>query len=88
VSVGCITARYGNCTVHNRKALQRVVQSAQRITGATLPALQDIYSTRCYRKAKKIIKDLSHPSHILFTQLPSRKRRRHRCIKVVDRETD
>uniref|UniRef100_A0A4W5NM05 Reverse transcriptase domain-containing protein n=1 Tax=Hucho hucho TaxID=62062 RepID=A0A4W5NM05_9TELE len=31
---GCITAWYGNCSAHNRKALQRVVRSAQRITGA------------------------------------------------------
>ena len=29
----CITAWYGNCTAHNRRALQRVVQSAQSITG-------------------------------------------------------
>ena len=43
---GCITAWYGNCTVHNRKTLQRVVRSAQRITGGTLPALQDINSPR------------------------------------------
>ena len=40
---------------------------AQRITGGTLPALQDTYSTRCHRKAKKIIKDNNHPSHCLFT---------------------
>jgi hypothetical protein len=52
---GCITAWYGNCTALNRKALQRVVRSAQRITEGKLPALQDIYSTQCYRKAKKII---------------------------------
>ena len=30
---GCITAWYGNCSAHDRKALQRVVRSAQRITG-------------------------------------------------------
>jgi hypothetical protein len=48
-----------------------VVQSAQRITGGKLPALQDIYNTRCHRKTKKNIKDLSHPSHCLFTPLPS-----------------
>jgi hypothetical protein len=47
--------------------------------GGTLPALQDIYSTRCHRKAKKVIKDLSHPSHGLFTSLPSRRRRQYRC---------
>ena len=54
---GCITAWYSNSSTHNRKALQRVVRSAQRITGGKLPALQDTYTTRCHRKAKKIIKD-------------------------------
>ena len=38
---GCITAWYGNCTTLNRKALQRVVRSAHRITGGKLPTLQD-----------------------------------------------
>ncbi|KAM9398946.1 uncharacterized protein ACWYII_031350 isoform 2-T2 [Salvelinus alpinus] len=71
---GCITAWYGNCSAHNRKALQRVVRSAQRITGGKLPALQDTYTTRCHRKAKKIIKDNNHPSHCLFTPLSSRRR--------------
>ena len=31
---GCITTWYGNCSAHNQTALQRVVRSAQRITGA------------------------------------------------------
>ncbi|CDQ79456.1 unnamed protein product [Oncorhynchus mykiss] len=53
---------------------QRVVRSAQRITGGKLPALQDTYSTICHRKAKKIIKDNNHPSHCLFTLLSSRRR--------------
>ena len=51
ILAGCITAWYGNCSALNRKALQRVVRSAQRITGGKLPALQDTYTTRCYRKA-------------------------------------
>ena len=66
---GCITAWYGNCTAHNRKALQRVVRSTQRITRGKLPAFQDIYITRCHRKAKNIIKDNNHPCHCLFTLL-------------------
>ena len=70
---GCISAWYGNCTALNRKALQRVVWSAQRITGSKLPALQDTYSTRCHRKAQKIIKDNNHLSHCLFTPLSSRR---------------
>ena len=36
---------YGNCSAQNHKALQRVVRSAQRITGGKLPALQDTYTT-------------------------------------------
>ena len=70
---GCITTWSGNCTARNCSALQRVVRSAQRITGGKLPALQDIYSTRCHRKAKNIIKDNNHPSHCLFTLLSSKR---------------
>jgi hypothetical protein len=68
---GCITAWYGSCSAHNRKALQRVARSAQRITGGKLPALQDTYTTRCYRKAIKIIKDNSHRSHCLSVLCPT-----------------
>ncbi|XP_064877276.1 uncharacterized protein LOC135572772 [Oncorhynchus nerka] len=70
---GCITAWYGNCSAHKGKALQRVVRSAQRITGGKLPALQDTYTTRCHRKAIKIVKDNNHLSHCLFTPLSSRR---------------
>jgi hypothetical protein len=77
ILLGCITAWYGNC-----KALQRVVRSAQRITGGKIPALQDAYTTQCHRKAIKIIKDNNHPSHCLFTPLSSRRRGQYRCIKA------
>jgi hypothetical protein len=61
-----ITAWYGNCINLKRRALQ---------------ALQDTYSTRCHRKAKKI-KDINHPSHGLFTPLSSRKRGQYKYIKA------
>jgi predicted nucleic acid-binding protein len=77
IMLGSITAWYSNS-----RALQRVVRSAQRITRGTLPAIQDIYSTRYHKKAKKIIKDVSHPSHSLFTPLPSRRWRQYRRIKA------
>ena len=44
ILTGCITAWYGNCLVTYRKALQRVVRTAQYITGAKLPAIQDLYT--------------------------------------------
>ena len=52
------------------------------ITRSKLPALQDTYSTRCHRKAKKTIKDNNHPSHCLFTSLSSRRQGEYRCIKA------
>jgi hypothetical protein len=66
-------------SVHPHRRLSN--RSAQRITGSKLPALQDIYSARCHRKVIKIIKDNNHPSHCLFTSLPSRRRGQYRCIK-------
>ncbi len=74
ILTGCITAWFGNSTAGNRRALQRVVQTARHIVGGELPSLQDIYTRRCTRKARRIIKDSSHPSHRLLSLLPSRRR--------------
>jgi hypothetical protein len=65
-STGCISVWYGNCSASNRKTLQRVVCTAQYITGAKLPAIQDLYTRQ--RKALRIVKDFSHPR--LFSRLP------------------
>ena len=77
---GCITAWYGSCSAADRKALQRVVKTAERITGSHLPSVQGIYNSRCLRKAKKILKDNSHPGYGLFSLLPSG--RRYRSIRT------
>ena len=71
ILTNCITVWYGNCSVSNRKALQRVVKTAQRITGSSLPSIESVQSKRCLRRARSIVKDWSHPSHRLFTLLPS-----------------
>ncbi len=76
ILTGCITAWFGNSTAGNRKALQRVVWTAHHIVGGELPSLQDIYTRRCIRKARRIINDSSHPSHRLFSLLPSGRRLR------------
>ncbi|CDQ76566.1 unnamed protein product [Oncorhynchus mykiss] len=54
ILTGCITAWYGNCL-----ASDRVVCTAQYITGAELPDIKDLYSRRCQRKALKMVS--SHP---------------------------
>ncbi|KAK3545109.1 hypothetical protein QTP70_000788 [Hemibagrus guttatus] len=70
----CITAWFGNCTVSDRKTLLRIVRTAEKIIGVSLPSIMDIYSTRCIHKASSIVDDPTHLSHTLFTLLPSGKR--------------
>ena len=72
----CITAWYVNCTEKDRKSLSRVIRSAERIVGLPLPPLDDIFRTRCLRRACGILKDETHPANHLFTLLPSGRRYR------------
>ncbi len=74
IITSCITVWGGSCTDYNRKALQRIVNTAGRIIKAPLPSLQDIYSSRLTRKALTILKDDTHPAHNLIRLLPSGKR--------------
>ena len=76
ILTGCITAWYGNCSSSDPKALQRVVRKAQCIAGAKLPAIQDLYTRQCQRKALTMVKDSSHPLRRLFSLLPHCKRYR------------
>ncbi len=64
------------------KALQRVVRLADRISGSTLPSLQDIYLKRYKSRAAKIIKDSNHPGNRLFILLPSGKCFRSMMAKI------
>lgn len=78
ILTGCITGWYGNCSSFDRKALQRVMRIEELIIGHKLPSLQDIYQTRCLRKACSIIKDRTHPAHHLFATLPF-----GRCLRSI-----
>ncbi|XP_041840428.1 VPS10 domain-containing receptor SorCS2-like [Melanotaenia boesemani] len=63
-----ITVWYGSCTASCRKTLQRIVRTAEKIIGAPLPSLYDIYCTRLTRKALGIAGDPTHPvfGHISY----------------------
>ena len=74
--LACITIWYGNSLASDRKALQSVVRTAQYITGVKLPAIQELETRQCQRKALKMVKDCSHPSHRLFSLQPHSKRYR------------
>ncbi|KAK1806276.1 hypothetical protein P4O66_000147 [Electrophorus voltai] len=56
-------------TKQDRQALQRVLRSAERITHTELPDLQTIFYKRCQTKARRIVKDPTHPNNRLFSLL-------------------
>ncbi|KAK3545747.1 hypothetical protein QTP70_011320 [Hemibagrus guttatus] len=70
----CITAWFGNCAVSDRKTLQWIVRTADKIIGVSIPSITDMHTTCCIRKANSIVDDPTHHSHTLFTLLPSVKR--------------
>ncbi|KAK1785701.1 hypothetical protein P4O66_019042, partial [Electrophorus voltai] len=80
ILTGNITVWFGNSTKQDRQALQRVVRSAERITHTELPDLQTIYYKRCQTKARRIVKDTTHPNNRLFSLL--RSGRRFRSLKT------
>lgn len=42
----CICVWFASCTVAERKALQRIIITAQEITGCSLPSLEELYNSR------------------------------------------
>uniref|UniRef100_A0A1A8FSH0 Alkylated DNA repair protein AlkB homologue 8 N-terminal domain-containing protein n=1 Tax=Nothobranchius korthausae TaxID=1143690 RepID=A0A1A8FSH0_9TELE len=58
-----ITTWYAGCSAADRKVLQRVINTAQKITGCSLPSLEVIANSRYLSRAGNIIKDQSHPSN-------------------------
>ncbi|KAL0152343.1 hypothetical protein M9458_052066 [Cirrhinus mrigala] len=78
-----ITVWFSSATKTDLRRLQRIVRTAERIIGTTLPTLQDLYSSRVSKRVSKIILDPSHPAHILFELLPSGRRYRARTTKTA-----
>lgn len=65
---------FGRATSSEFNLLTKVVKTASKIIGVPLESLQDIYWKRSTGKALRIIQDVSHPAHSLFSQLPSGRR--------------
>ncbi len=72
-SVRCtsITVWFSSATKSDLRRLRRVVRTAERIIGTTLPTLQELYLSRVSKRAGKITLDPSHPANSLFELLPS-----------------
>ncbi len=78
-----ITVWFSSATKSDLRKLRRVVWTAERIIGTTLPTLQELYLSRVSKRAGKITLDPSHPAHSLFELLPSG-RRYSRAVTVAD----
>lgn len=80
VLTSCITVWFGNLTLKEKKALNKVVRSASRTIGCTLPLLEVTYKARLLNRALKLVNDASgHPAGAFFKMLPSG--RRYRSVK-------
>ncbi len=66
-----MTVWFSSATKYDLRRLHWIVWTAERIIGTTLPTLQELYSSRVSKRARKIILDPSHLAHSLFELLPS-----------------
>ncbi len=71
-----ITVWFSSATKSDLRRLRRVVRTAERIIGTTLPTLQELYLSRVSKRAGKLTLDPSHPAHSLVELLPSGRRYR------------
>ncbi len=71
-----ITVWFSSATKSDLRRLRRVVWTAERIIGTTLPTLQELYLSRVSKRAGKITLDPSYPAHSFFELLLSGRRYR------------
>ncbi|KAK3568555.1 hypothetical protein QTP86_008747 [Hemibagrus guttatus] len=61
VLTSSITVWFAAATARDKAKLQRVIHSAEKVIGCSLPSLQELYVSRSRRRAAKIAADPSHP---------------------------
>ncbi len=64
-----ITVWFGSATKTDIRRLQRTVRTAERIIGAPLPSLQELYTSSMRKMAMKVTLDPSNPVYSLFDLL-------------------
>ncbi|KAK3537244.1 hypothetical protein QTP70_004664 [Hemibagrus guttatus] len=66
VLTSSITVWFAAATARDKAKLQRVIHSAEKVIGCSLPSLQELYVSRSRRRAAKIAADPSHPGEDSF----------------------
>ncbi|KAK3510058.1 hypothetical protein QTP70_026788, partial [Hemibagrus guttatus] len=75
VLTSSITVWFAAATARDKAKLQRVIHSAEKVIGCSLPSLQELYFSRSRRRAAKIAADPSHPGNELFRVVEARLRK-------------
>ncbi|KAK9529744.1 hypothetical protein VZT92_013819 [Zoarces viviparus] len=71
-----ITVWYAASTAKDKGRLQRIIRSAEKVIGCNLPSLQDLFTLRTLKRARRIVADPAHPGQKLLETLPSGRRLR------------
>ena len=62
----CLICWGGSLSVKNRVLLDRIVRSASKTIGTTLPTVDELYELYMMKKTRDILKDTSHPLHEFY----------------------
>lgn len=62
---------FGSATEQDRNRLKWTTRTAERITGAELPSIQDLHMPKVWKHAVNISAGPSHPGHNPFKLLPT-----------------
>ncbi|KAK3565277.1 hypothetical protein QTP86_004282 [Hemibagrus guttatus] len=65
VLTSSITVWFAAATARDKAKLQRVIHSAEKVIGCSLPSLQELYVSRSRRRAAMIAADPSHPDEVM-----------------------
>ncbi|KAI4884795.1 hypothetical protein NFI96_009218 [Prochilodus magdalenae] len=85
ILTNCISVWYGSCSASDRKALQRVVKTAQRITGTQLPTIESVYQKRCLtgREASSLRESFLPEAVTLLNSTPSQLELVSQCFSTA-----
>lgn len=75
-----ITVWFASASAQAKVRLQRIVRTAERLTGHRQLSINDLYEARVRKRATKIAADRSHPACDIFRLLPSG--RRYRAVRT------
>lgn len=78
-----ISTWFSSCSAADKKALQSVVRSAEKVIRASLPSIQDTFLSRCRNRAQKIVREQLLPAPTLPEAHWQRKMPHHQAAEQL-----